>query len=111
MGLYPPPDKPQMDGGVREPEGKKWVVAGIPLRRKPKPIFTKPAPPEKQPENDEMEFPTTPTGDEARVPARMTCPAAPRKRKSSPMCHYGGVREFFNPPDLETVFIRRVERA
>ncbi|KAF7123403.1 hypothetical protein RHSIM_Rhsim12G0112000 [Rhododendron simsii] len=109
MGLYPP-DKPQMDGGVRESEGKKWVVAGIPLRRQLKPIFTKPAP-EKQLENDEGELPTTPTGEEARVPARVTCPAAPRKRKSSPMCHYGSVREYFNPPDLETVFIRRVERA
>lgn len=111
MGLYPP-EKPQMDGGVVESDGKKWVVAGIPLRSQLKPIFTKLAP-EKQPDqnDDDGEFPTTPKAEGARIPTRMACPAAPRKRKSSPMCHYGSVREFFNPPDLETVFIRRVERA
>ena len=35
------------------------------------------------------------------------------KRKPSLKCNYrgGGAREFFTPPDLETVFIRHVERT
>ncbi|XP_057495772.1 cyclin-dependent protein kinase inhibitor SMR6-like [Actinidia eriantha] len=104
------PEKPPMDKiGSLESENKKWVIAGIQFRRPLKPIFTTPAA-EKNQEGGE-ESPTTPTAEEARIPRRLTCPAAPRKRKSSTRCHYNGVREFFTPPDLETVFIRRVERA
>ncbi|XP_057493096.1 cyclin-dependent protein kinase inhibitor SMR6-like [Actinidia eriantha] len=106
MGL---PEKPPMDE-IRslESENKKWVIAGIQFRGPLKPIFTT-TPAEKNQEGGE-ESPTTPTAKEARIPRRLTCPAAPRKRKPSTRCHYNGVREFFTPPDLETVFIRRVER-
>ncbi|KAL6983740.1 hypothetical protein U1Q18_017118 [Sarracenia purpurea var. burkii] len=108
------PEKLQMDGvglGGVESEGKKWVFAGIPLRSPLKPIFTNPV--EKHPETDEDEeyCSTTPTAEDSRIPSRLPCPPAPRKRKPSSRCHFSGVREFFTPPDLETVFIRRVERA
>ncbi|KAL7241074.1 hypothetical protein ACSBR2_006656 [Camellia fascicularis] len=100
----------KMDGGV-ESEGKKcWVIAGIPLRSPLKPLFTTP---EKQRENDDgEECSTTPTAEEARIPSKLMCPPPPRKRKPSSRYHYNGVKEFFTPPDLETVFlIRRVERT
>ncbi|KAI3467570.1 hypothetical protein Pfo_024233 [Paulownia fortunei] len=94
----------QMDGGAVDSE--KWVIAGIALRSPLKPIFTKPV--EKR--DAEEECSTTPTSAESRIPSRLPCPPAPKKRKpASSRCHYGGVIEFFNPPDLETIFVRRVE--
>uniref|UniRef100_A0A2P2IWJ2 Cyclin-dependent protein kinase inhibitor SMR6 n=1 Tax=Rhizophora mucronata TaxID=61149 RepID=A0A2P2IWJ2_RHIMU len=99
-------EKPQVDGGL-EFDGKKWVIAGISLRAPLKPIYTNPV--EKDSESEECS--TTPTGEEARIPAISTCPPAPRKRKATLKCNYSGVKEFFTPPDLETVFIRHVERA
>lgn len=97
-----------MDGGVVDSEN--WVISGIALRSPLKPVFTKP-----QEKNDaDEEFSTTPTYAESRIPSRLSCPPAPKKRKPAPAsrsCHYGGVKEFFNPPDLETIFIRRVEGA
>ncbi|GAY36270.1 hypothetical protein WN944_020254 [Citrus x changshan-huyou] len=110
MGLS---GKPQVDGGL-ESEGKRWVIAGIPLRAPLKPIYTNPVPTAVDKEVDsgtDEELSTTPTSEDARIPAKLTCPAAPRKRKSSLKCNYSGVREFFSPPDLESVFIRHVERA
>jgi len=104
-----------MEGGL-ESEGHKWVVAGIPFGVPLKPVFTS-IPTEKQKEEDEGEeliycSTTTPTGDEARISAPTEGPPPPpRKQKPSSRCHCGGAREFFNPPDLETVFTRRVERA
>ncbi|XP_042499013.1 cyclin-dependent protein kinase inhibitor SMR6-like [Macadamia integrifolia] len=100
------PQKPQVDGGL-ESEGKKWVIAGIPLRAPLRSISTN-----KKDDggNDEDECSTTPTSEEARIPERLSCPPAPRKRRPS-RCHFNGVREFFTPPDLESVFIRHVERA
>ncbi|KAH7834663.1 hypothetical protein Vadar_018386 [Vaccinium darrowii] len=98
-----------MEGGL-ESQGQKWVVAGIPFQAPLKPVFTNPA--EKQAEEGEEYYSTTtPTSEEARIPTRTRCPPPPRKRKPSSRCHYGSVREFFNPPDLETVFTRRVERT
>lgn len=96
-----------MDSGAVDAE--KWVIsAGIALRSSLKPVFTKAA-------DADEDFPTTPTYAESRIPVRLPCPPAPKKRKPAPAparsCHYGGVREFFNPPDLETIFIRRVEGA
>ncbi|XP_018818986.1 cyclin-dependent protein kinase inhibitor SMR6-like [Juglans regia] len=95
----------QADGGL-ESDGKKWVIAGIPLRAPLKPIYTNPVETWAGSDGSE-ECSTTPTGEEARIPTRLTCPPAPRKRKSSLKCNYGGVREFFTPPDLESVFIQR----
>ncbi|KAM2334057.1 hypothetical protein ACFXTH_011653 [Malus domestica] len=88
---------------------KTWVVAGIPLRAPLKPLYTNPVE-----QDDGEECSTTPTAEESRIPAILTCPPAPRKRKAgaASKCKFNGVREFFTPPDLETVFIRRhVERA
>ena len=98
----------QVDGGL-ETEGKKWVIAGIPLRAPLKPIHTNPAEKEWDGTGEaQEECSTTPTGEESRIPTRLTCPPpAPRKRKPSFKCNYGGVREFFTPPDLETVFMQR----
>lgn len=114
MGLS---GKPQVDGGL-ESEGKIWVVAGIPLRAPLKPIYTNHGPVENTEvdsggdgADEEFLFSTTPTSEEARIPAKLTCPAAPRKQKPSLKCNYSDVREFFTPPDLESVFIRHVERA
>lgn len=99
-----------VDSTSLEFDGKKWVIAGIPLRAPLKPIYTKPL--EKDGDfSTSDEFSTTPTGEAARIPSRMTCPPAPKKRKASSKCNYNSAREFFTPPDLETVFIRHVERA
>ncbi|XP_055800365.1 cyclin-dependent protein kinase inhibitor SMR8-like [Solanum dulcamara] len=91
-----------MDGIVESSsEGKRWIIA---LRRPMKPILTK-ATWEKKNDDDEEEYcSTTPTSEESTF----TCPPpAPKKRKSSSRCHH--FKEFFNPPDLDSVFIRRVE--
>ncbi|KAL3751769.1 hypothetical protein ACJRO7_012580 [Eucalyptus globulus] len=110
----------QVDKGL-DMEGKAtWVIAGISLRSPLKPIYT--GSPRSRGEWDddggcgcggeEEELSTTPTGEEARIPAKFTCPPpAPRKRKPALKYRYDGVREFFNPPDLESVFMRKAERA
>ncbi|XP_059310156.1 cyclin-dependent protein kinase inhibitor SMR6-like [Lycium ferocissimum] len=100
--------------GVGEKSNNKpmdgWIIA---LRRPLKPILTKAFRDEKDEDEEENSTCTTPTSEESRIPRRLTCPPpAPKKRKSSSRCHQlinNGVREFFNPPDLESVFIRRVE--
>ncbi|KAL5759916.1 hypothetical protein ACOSQ2_018754 [Xanthoceras sorbifolium] len=112
MGLS---GKPQVDGGL-ESEGKRWVIAGIPLRAPLKPIYTSPVETNEldNGDGDKETFSsssTTPKSEEASIPARLTCPPAPRKRQSSLKCNFSGVREFFTPPDLETVFIHHIERA
>ncbi|XP_052205355.1 cyclin-dependent protein kinase inhibitor SMR8 [Diospyros lotus] len=106
------PEKPQMDGAlVDSVDGKRWVVAGIAFRRPLKPIFTTNSVEKVQKDDgvgEDDECVTTPTAEEARIPAMLPCPPPPRKRKPSRRCSYnGGAREFFTPPDLETVFIRR----
>ncbi|XP_065873457.1 cyclin-dependent protein kinase inhibitor SMR6-like [Euphorbia lathyris] len=98
--------KHQSESGL-EFDGKKWVIAGIPLRAPLKPIYTNPV------EKSEIEeCSTTPTNSEARIPVRKLPPPAPKKRKATLKCNYSSsVREFFTPPDLETVFMRQIERA
>ncbi|KAG8366079.1 hypothetical protein BUALT_Bualt17G0038600 [Buddleja alternifolia] len=91
----------QMDGSVIDSE--KWVISGISLRAPLKPIFT-------TRDAEEESFSTTPKSEESRISSRLVCPPAPKKPKSvssRKSCHFGGVREFFNPPDLETIFIRQ----
>ncbi|KAK7307240.1 hypothetical protein VNO77_40126 [Canavalia gladiata] len=105
-------EKPQVEDSDNS---RKWVIAGIALRAPLKPIYTT-IPVEKEAEQEEggdmEEYSTTPKGEEARIPTTLKCPPAPRKRKPSLKCNYrSGAREFFTPPDLETVFIRHVERA
>ncbi|CAK9176160.1 unnamed protein product [Ilex paraguariensis] len=97
--------KHQVEGGL-ESEGKKWVIAGIALRAPLRSISTKP----KECEDEGEVFSTTPTAKEAKIPERLPCPPAPRKRRPKSTCHYNGAREFFSPPDLESVFIH-IERA
>ncbi|KAM7269191.1 hypothetical protein ACFE04_024688 [Oxalis oulophora] len=78
------------------------VVDVFPLRAPLKPLYIKK---DKDVDDDDEECnnSTTPRGDEARIPARLTCPPPPpRKRKPSFKCNYGRGRDFFIPPDLET---------
>lgn len=99
--------------GVKELEATtKWVIAGIAIRAPLKSISTRKPKNEELDEDDYDDSPsTTPKAKESRIPERLPCPPAPRKRRPTPTCHFNGVREFFNPPDLETVFVRHVERA
>ncbi|KAL3819268.1 hypothetical protein ACJIZ3_005173 [Penstemon smallii] len=89
----------QMDGG--------HVVLKSPSPLKP--ILTKSM--EKK-DDDEEEECSTPTRAESRICSKLTCPPAPKKRKpASSRCLYAGVREFFNPPDFETLFVRNLKGA
>ncbi|XP_027154500.1 cyclin-dependent protein kinase inhibitor SMR6 [Coffea eugenioides] len=99
--------KHQGEGGGKELDGKKWVIAGITIRAPMKSISTKG---KGEYEEDDGRS-TTPTARESRIPERLPCPPAPRKRRPTSTCHFNGGREFFIPPDLESVFIRHVERA
>ncbi|XP_030447658.2 cyclin-dependent protein kinase inhibitor SMR6-like [Syzygium oleosum] len=112
--------KPQADGNSSESEiVKKWVVSGVAVKAM-KPISTRARSRDGGggggDDGDDAEAAgrsTTPTAKEARIPEKLPCPPAPRKRRPpSSACHMlSGAREFFNPPDLETVFKRHVERA
>ncbi|KAK7317645.1 hypothetical protein RJT34_02056 [Clitoria ternatea] len=106
-------EKSQAEGGFESENGnKKWVIAGIALRAPLKPIYTISVEKEQKEEVETVECSTTPTSVESKIPTPFTCPPAPRKRKSSLKCNYRGVvREFFTPPELDTVFIRHIERA
>ncbi|KAL3813817.1 hypothetical protein ACJIZ3_015085 [Penstemon smallii] len=93
----------------KDSEGKKWVIAGISIRAPLKPISTKPR--TEDCSEDEGACSTTPTARESKIPEKMPCPPAPRKRRPTSTCHFNGVIEFFNPPDLESVFMCHAERA
>lgn len=94
----------------KESEGKKFVIAGIPLRSQLKAISTKPKT-EDSFQEDESACSTTPTARESKIPEVLACPPAPRKRRPVSTCHFNGVIEFFNPPDLESIFKCLAERA
>ncbi|PIN10117.1 hypothetical protein CDL12_17298 [Handroanthus impetiginosus] len=97
-------------GFPKESEMKTWLIAGIAIRAPLKPISTKAR--EAREENEEEDAgSTTPTAREAKIPEKLVCPPPPRKRRPTSTCHFNGVREFFNPPDLESVFICHAERA
>ncbi|KAJ1422829.1 cyclin-dependent protein kinase inhibitor SMR6-like [Sesbania bispinosa] len=106
-------EKAQVEGGIDSDSNRKWVIAGIALRAPLKPIYTIPVVEKEQKEEVETEeCSSTPTSEESRIPTTFTCPPAPKKRKTSLKCNYRRVvREFFTPPDLETVFIRQIEKA
>ncbi|GER29507.1 hypothetical protein STAS_05366 [Striga asiatica] len=91
----------------KESEGKKWVIVGVAVRAPLKPIATKAR--EDNSDNGDT-CPTTPTARESKLPEKFSCPPAPRKRRPSSNCNFNGVREFFNPPDLESVFLCHAER-
>ncbi|VVB09379.1 unnamed protein product [Arabis nemorensis] len=105
--------KSQLDGGL-DTDGKKWVIAGISIRASLKPVKAKLRAPEVEAGveedccYDEEECSTTPTAKETKIPEKLKCPPAPRKKRPALKCRSNAVREFFTPPpDLETVFIRR----
>ncbi|KAF7819532.1 cyclin-dependent protein kinase inhibitor SMR6 [Senna tora] len=100
--------KSQTESGI-ESEAKKWLIAGISVRSL-KPINTKARCRDNE-EDDEEARSTTPTAKEARIQEKLACPPAPRKPRASRRHNFNGVREFFTPPDLETVFKRHVEKA
>lgn len=93
-------------------EGAIWTIAGIPLPTSLRPIKIKPPPNDAEEEEEEEgnRLEMTPRQKEARIPERLSCPPAPKKPKPSLRCNPSRV-EFFSPPDLESVFIRRVERT
>ncbi|KAL5572781.1 hypothetical protein UlMin_022378 [Ulmus minor] len=101
-------NKSQIDVGF-ESDGKKWVIAGIPVRSSLKQINTKQRGRDYE-DSEEEACSTTPTAKEARIPEKLSCPPAPRKPRPS-RCNFNGVREFFSPPDLESIFIPHVEKA
>ncbi|KAG8384863.1 hypothetical protein BUALT_Bualt04G0162600 [Buddleja alternifolia] len=94
----------------KESDGKKWVIAGIAIRAPLKHISTKAREECFEDEDDDARS-TTPTARESRIPEKLSCPAAPRKRRPTPTCSFNGVREYFIPPDLESVFISLAESA
>ncbi|CAA0820172.1 Unknown protein [Striga hermonthica] len=100
--------KHQIETG-KESEGRKWVIAGVAVRAPLKPISTKSR--EEEDIDHGGPWPTTPTARESKLPEIFSCPPAPRKRRPSSNCSFRGVREFFNPPDLESVFMCHAERA
>ncbi|XP_059643076.1 cyclin-dependent protein kinase inhibitor SMR6-like [Cornus florida] len=101
--------KKHQPNGSLESEGKKWVIAGIAICAPLRSISTRAE--EKECDDNDNERSTTPTTRESRIPKSLRCPPAPRKRRPASTCHYNGVREFFTPPDLESVFVRHVESA
>ncbi|XP_038999499.1 cyclin-dependent protein kinase inhibitor SMR6-like [Hibiscus syriacus] len=96
------PGKLQVDGGVLESDAKKWVTAVDRHKDTETSINDK-----EEDEEESCSSSITPTGQEARIPTSLTCPPPPMKRKPTMKCNYGGAREFFTPPDLDTNFIRR----
>lgn len=101
--------KHQVEMG-KDSEGKKWVIAGIAIRAPLKPISTK-ARDDCGEDDGGDSCSTTPTARETRIPEKLPCPPAPRKRRPVSTCHFNGVREFFNPPELESIFMCHAGRA
>ncbi|RZC72741.1 hypothetical protein C5167_048217 [Papaver somniferum] len=99
--------KSQVLAEGKETEGnKKWVVAGILVRTPLKAINTN----KKIEDGDDQEqgcSATTPTSVEARINSeRLLCPPAPRKRRPSLKFHSNNnAMDFFNPPELESIFV------
>ncbi|CAA0823421.1 Unknown protein [Striga hermonthica] len=85
-----------------ESEARKWALAGIPIRAPLKQISTNKA---ADYEDEDSARSTSPTARESRITGKLICPPAPRKRRPASTCHFNGAREFFNPPDLASVFI------
>ncbi|KAM7268168.1 hypothetical protein ACFE04_010334 [Oxalis oulophora] len=93
-----------MGSSKKSQADKKSAAAGASSCSSLKPINTKPRGGKTSNENEENSWPTTPTGSDARIPEKLAYPAPPRKRRPPLRCNHNGVREFFVPPDLETVF-------
>lgn len=88
---------------------EKWSIPGIALRGQMKPISL-PSTTVADSEDVDVhqdQWPTTPTAASFRIPTVFPCPPPPKKRKASSKFGYSGAREFFSPPDLETVFMHK----
>ncbi|XP_057770611.1 cyclin-dependent protein kinase inhibitor SMR6-like [Salvia miltiorrhiza] len=101
--------KHQIEMG-KDSEAKKWVIAGIAIRAPLKPISTKPRD-DCSGEDEGGACSTTPTARESRIPDKLPCPPPPRKRRPVSTCHFNGARDFFNPPELESIFMCHAGRA
>lgn len=91
----------------------KWVIAGIQFLTPLKPIYTNKrikTQNKEEIQEQQTECCTTPTTPESKIP-ELQCPRAPRKRKAVSLRHWNGVRDYFKPPELESVFICCVERS
>ena len=86
---------------------KEVGVVGISVRSL-KPINMKP----KSMENEDDDADACSTTKEARILKKLSCSPAPRKRPPS-RCNnnFNGIREYFTPPNLETMFKLHVEKA
>lgn len=128
-------DKLQVEAVALDLDGKKWVIAGISPKVSSSATFSSSLKPittsttnrrhpgkqvtaegeevEGLEDDDDEACSTTPTAEESRIPTQLSCPPAPRKhRPPSSKCHLTRAAvEFFAPPDLESVFVRRIERA
>ncbi|XP_051115286.1 cyclin-dependent protein kinase inhibitor SMR6-like [Andrographis paniculata] len=94
-------------------ESEEWVTAAA-IRSPLKPLKSVSRDREEENNNNVVdEEATTPTARGSRIPGKLACPPPPRKRRpASSKWHYNnGVREFFNPPDLESVFVCHAGRA
>lgn len=58
-------------------------------------------------EKEEEEGITTPRAGDVKIPEKLPCPPAPKKKKSIPSKYRRQDMDFFIPPELETVFLRR----
>lgn len=92
-------------------EGKIWVLAGIQLPSPLKPIKIKPNQlSEKDEEEVQLELlQLTPQENNSMPSKGLVCPPTPKKPTTARKCSFTEF-EFFDVPELETVFTRRVKR-
>ncbi|KAJ4757377.1 cyclin-dependent kinase inhibitor [Rhynchospora pubera] len=92
-------------------EGKIWVLAGIQLPSPLKPIKIKANQlGEKDEDEEQLELQQlTPQEENFMLSKGLVCPPTPRKPRTTRKCSFAEL-EFFNVPELETVFTRRVKR-
>lgn len=108
--LFPLPHsfKKDLEMGVSEKlhwmDSESWLIAGIKLKS----IFTTTQ--KNIDDQNEGDCSTTPTSSESRIPTTISCPRPPKKPKPAASARCGrGITEFFNPSELEMIFICRVE--
>ncbi|KAK9119803.1 hypothetical protein Scep_017896 [Stephania cephalantha] len=105
----------QKDGRT-DSEAKRWQIDGVSPRTPLKPLSTNSAKRdlgEAAEGEEEDECSTTPVAEESRIPTRLPCPPAPRKRRpvKAQQIQINVFKEFFVPPtaDLNSVFKPRFD--
>lgn len=112
-------DKLRVEGTLNQLEldvGHKWVIALKPITTKKRSLDHQKQSSTSEEDEDQEAYncsASTPTGEESRIPSLLSCPPAPTKRSttspsSSKYYQQNRVMEFFMPPDLESVFVRRM---